>query len=121
MAHKQYREYLDHFLKNVLELKSDSPIQKNLIHYDCKHIEDIPDLTYTTDNNELEYLYKGRHNLIQIFIVYFKYQYNDSDPIGNDWVDFTNENSNDLRIMDYCDFSRLHKAGLENTSTTSTT
>ena len=41
LTHKQSRKSLEHVLTNILELKSESPIWKTLIHNDYECIEDL--------------------------------------------------------------------------------
>ena len=126
---RYYREALDQFFSNVLQLKSDSQIRNTLIYNYCKHIdylvttkdEDIPDICYPTGTKELKYLSKGHHNLIHIFISYFWYRIHNGNPIDNDWVQVTNEEFNDLCMMDYDAFRSLHKAGRPKPMPTSTT
>ena len=126
---KHSREALEHVLTNVLELKSESTDRKTLTQnaYEC--IEDlvnitdadIPDLSYPTDTKTVRPHYKGYHNLIRIFGAYFQYQIHDNDPIGDSWVNFTNDNFNKFHLKGYCGFRRLCMSGIVNTRATSTT
>ena len=59
LTRKKSREALENVLTNVLELKSEPPIQKTAIHNDCDFIADlaniadmdIPNLHYKSSTN----------------------------------------------------------------------
>ena len=90
LTHKQYREALEHILTNILELKSESPIWKALIHNGCDCIKylvstpdiNIPNFSYKTSTKALESVSIWHHNIIKIFISYFLYQNHGNDPFG---------------------------------------
>ena len=110
-------------------MKSEFPIWKTFIHNDCEHIRDIfsindeyiPDLLYSIDTKGSEYISKGHHNLIKIFIDYFQYRIHDSGLIGNDSVKVNNDNFNEFRITDYYSFRRLFEAVILNPRPNTTT
>ena len=52
---------------------------------------------------------------------YFEYKTYDNDPIGEEWMNITNENFNYFRMKDYYNFRRLRESGLVNPSPNSTT
>ena len=56
-----------------------------------------------------------------MFMPYLQQQIHDSDPIGNDWVEVTNENFNEFRVTLYNAFRWLRKARLVNHRPISTT
>ena len=126
LTHKHSREALKHDHINVLELKSEYPIWKALIHIYCDFVEDlvntddtdIPNLHYKTSTKSEEYLYIGKKNLVWSFTDYFEYKTYDNGPIGDDWMKITNENFNNFRMKDYYNFRTLREARLVNPSPT---
>ena len=74
---------------------------------------------YPPNTKTLEYLYKGQHNLIRVFVSHFQYGIHDNDTIGDDWGKVTNDKFNEFYMVYYDTFSLLHKAGIENTVPTS--
>ena len=129
LTRKQSREALGNVLTNVLELKSEPPIQKTAIHNHCDCIADlvniadmdIPNLHCKSSTNELESIFIGHQNLIRIFVYYFQYRIHDNDHIGYDWVNITNDDFNEVHIAGYDAFRRFRMAGIVNTRPTSTT
>ena len=54
LTYKKSREYLEHILVNVIELKSEYPIRKNLNHNDYDCIEDLFNIA-DMDNQNIFY------------------------------------------------------------------